>query len=119
MEAPLYYHAFAPVVDGAVLEDDPAALFEELASGRRKFTCEGCGYMTGVTRSEGFLYVGDDADGVGQLDPVVFNHILDGFVQNNYGRNMHAGWVAHVEGSPEGFARRRVRKAVSESTGRG
>ena len=47
--------------------------------------------MSGVTRSEGFHYVGEDADGVGRLDPQDFNHILDGFVQNNYGSNMHAG----------------------------
>ena len=91
VEAPLYYNAFAPVVDGAVVEDDPAAVFEELARGERKLGCVGCAYMTGVTRSEGFHYIGEDADGAGKLDPAVFNHILDGFVQNNYGSNMHAG----------------------------
>ncbi|XP_022093520.1 neuroligin-4, X-linked-like [Acanthaster planci] len=93
VEAPLYYNAFAPVVDGGVLEDDPAVLFEEIARGERRPSCTGCAFMTGVTRSEGFAYVGEDADGAGKLDPMVFNHILDGFVQNNYGGNMHAGNV--------------------------
>ena len=91
VEAPLYYNAFAPVVDGGVLEDDPVVLFQEIARGERRPSCAGCAFMTGVTRSEGFAYVGEDADGAGKLDPVVFNHILDGFVQNNYGSNMHAG----------------------------
>ncbi|XP_033637845.1 neuroligin-3-like [Asterias rubens] len=93
IEAPLYYNAFAPVVDGALIEDEPSVLLEKLANGERKPGCDGCSYMSGVTRSEGFHYVGEDADGVGRLAPEDFNHILDGFVQNNYGSNMHAGNV--------------------------
>ncbi len=85
------HYAFAPVIDGALIEDEPSVLLEKLAKGERKSGCDGCSYMSGVTRSEGFHYVGEDADGVGRLAPEDFNHILDGFVQNNYGSNMHAG----------------------------
>ncbi|XP_038071133.1 neuroligin-3-like, partial [Patiria miniata] len=47
VEAPLYYNAFAPTVDGGVLEDHPAVLFEEISRGQRKMSCAGCSYMTG------------------------------------------------------------------------
>lgn len=92
VKAPLYFNAFAPVIDGEVIREDPKIYLQKVSRGEVKIGCD-CSYLTGVSRTESFSYVGDYVDGAGQLDIKNFQEILNGFVQNHFGGTMQAGSV--------------------------
>ncbi|XP_072034405.1 neuroligin-4, X-linked-like [Amphiura filiformis] len=92
IQAPLYFNAFAPVIDGELIREDPKIFFFFFSRKEANISC-GCSYLTGVSRTEAFDYVGDDVDGAGQIEVSEYQRILDGFVQNHFGGTMQAGEV--------------------------
>lgn len=92
VQAPLYFTAFAPVLDDDVIREDPNILMQKISRGEILLGCN-CTYLTGVSRTEAFAYVGDYVDGAGQIDVSVFEQVLNGFVQNHFGGSMQAGSV--------------------------
>lgn len=82
---PLYSYSFGPVVDGNIVEEDPAKLIQKVTEGQRNITT--MAYMTGMTKNEGFRYLSSSVDIVGRIEQNVYEQTLHGFVQNNFGSN--------------------------------
>ena len=92
IQAPLYFNAFAPVLDDEVIREDPKIFLQKVSRGDVNIGCD-CSYLTGVSKTEAFNYVGDYVDGAGQIELDVYEQILNGFVQNHFGGTMQAGSV--------------------------
>ncbi|PIK35733.1 putative neuroligin-4, Y-linked isoform X1 [Apostichopus japonicus] len=88
---PLYSYSFGPVVDGNIVEEDPAKLIQKVTEGQRNITT--MAYMTGMTKNEGFRYLSSSVDIVGRIEQNVYEQTLHGFVQNNFGSNRIASGV--------------------------
>ncbi|XP_030838013.1 neuroligin-4, X-linked isoform X2 [Strongylocentrotus purpuratus] len=95
-QSPLYMFAFAPVVDEDVIAADPSIMWGQLIAGERDIGRDDFAYLSGIVRNEAFSYIAEETDVVGRMELEVFDDILDGFVQNNFGGNMKASVIRDV-----------------------